>query len=105
MRTHLLCFAISAALAVVATAQQPAPARRPERIVSPEVEQGKVTFRLVAPKAQQVNVRINGRKEAVAMQRDDKGVWTATVEGLAPEIYDYQFDVDGFASLDPSNAW
>lgn len=95
-----------AALAASTLAQQPVPARRPEqRLVSPQVEPGKVTFRLAAPKAQQVNVRINGRKDPVAMQRDDKGVWTAAVEGLTPEIYDYQFDVDGFASLDPANAW
>ena len=106
MKSIALCSIALASLAVSAFAQQPAPARRPEqRLVSPEVESGKVTFRLSAPKAQQVNVRINGRKDPIAMQRDDKGVWTATVEGLAPEIYDYQFDVDGFASLDPANAW
>jgi enterochelin esterase family protein len=28
-----------------------------------------------------------------------------TVEDLAPEIYDYQFEVDGFSTLDPANAW
>ncbi len=106
MKSIALCSIALASLAVSAFAQQPAPARRPEqRLVSPEVESGKVTFRLFAPKAQQVNVRINGRKDPIAMQRDDKGVWTATVEGLAPEIYDYQFDVDGFVSLDPANAW
>jgi len=41
----------------------------------------------------------------VGMQRDDQGFWNASVEGLAPEIYEYQFNVDGFASLDPSNPW
>jgi enterochelin esterase family protein len=105
MKSTPLCIAVTALLVSATLAQQPAPARRPERLVSPEVEQGKVIFRLAAPKAQQVNVRINGRKDLIAMQRDDKGVWTATVEGLAPEIYDYQFDVDGFATLDPANGW
>jgi len=93
-------------VAPLALAQQATPApRRPERLVSPQVEEGKVIFRLNAPKAQQVSVRINGRKEPVPMQKNEQGFWSATVEGLAPEIYDYQFDVDGFASLDPSNPW
>jgi enterochelin esterase-like enzyme len=92
----------------VARAQQPAAAaapRRPAPLVSPQVDQDKVTFRLNAPKAQQVNVRIGGRQDPVAMGRDEKGIWSATVEGLGPEIYEYQFDVDGFASIDPANAW
>jgi len=40
------------------------------------------------------------------MQRDEHGVWSATVEDLAPEIYEYQFDIDGVvATLDPANPW
>ncbi|MDR3404051.1 MAG: alpha/beta hydrolase-fold protein [Chthoniobacter sp.] len=107
MKSIVFSLALLASFTVATVAQQPAAApRRPEqRLVSPEVDQGKVTFRFAAPKAQQVNVRINGRKDPVAMQRDDKGVWTATVEDLTPEIYDYQFDVDGLITLDPANAW
>jgi enterochelin esterase family protein len=106
MKLIALCLAVAALPASTAFAQQATPPpRRPAPLVSPDIEQGKVTFRLAAPKAQQVNVKINGRKEPLAMQRDENGVWTATVEGLAPEIYDYQFDVDGFTTLDPANAW
>jgi enterochelin esterase family protein len=107
MKYTFLPVALFASLTVIAFAQQPAASpRRPEqRIVSPEVAQGTVTFRLSAPKAQQVNVRINGRKDPVAMQRDEHGLWTATVTDLTPEIYDYQFDVDGFMTLDPANPW
>jgi len=101
-----LCLALVVSLAAASFAQQPAAPRRTEqRLVSPEINQGKVTFRLVAPKAQQVNVKINGRKDPVAMQRDERGVWTATVEDLAPEIYEYQFEVDGLSIPDPANAW
>jgi len=91
---------------VFAQAPTPAPRRpeRPERLISPEVVSGKVNFRLNAPKAQQVNVKINGRKEPVPMQKDEKGIWSATVEDLAPEIYDYRFEVDGLTIPDPSNA-
>jgi len=108
MKSPALTLAMVAALASAAVAQQPAapvPRRPEQRLVSPQVDQGKVTFRFAAPKAQQVNVRINGRKDPVAMQRDEKGVWSATVEDLAPEIYDYQFEVDGLMTLDPANAW
>lgn len=86
-------------------AQQAAPPRRTPPVVSPQVEQGKVTFRIKAPKAQQVTVKINGREDAVVMQHDEDGVWSATVEGLTPEIYEYSFAVDGFTTLDPGNPW
>lgn len=102
----LFLVAIFAAVSVPPVAfAQAAPPRRPERLVSPEVADGRVTFRLAAPKAQVVNLKIAGRKEPVAMQKDGEGNWSATVEGLAPEIYDYQFEVDGLAVLDSSNAW
>ncbi|HEY3897927.1 MAG TPA: alpha/beta hydrolase-fold protein [Chthoniobacter sp.] len=106
MKSILALFAGSAVLLSTTFAQQATPPpRRPERLVSPQVEDGKVSFRLNAPKAQQVILKINGRKEPVAMQRDAQNFWNATVESLAPEIYEYQFEVDGFASLDPSNPW
>jgi enterochelin esterase family protein len=105
MKSFALCLALVAWCATAVFAQQAPPPRRPERLVSPEMVEGKVTFRFAAAKAQQVNVRLSGRKDAVAMQRDEHGVWSATVEGLEPEIYEYQFDVDGLATLDPANAW
>src|SRR5579862_656083 len=106
MKFVVFIFAIIAVLATSSFAQQPAAPRRTEqRLVSPEVALGKATFRFVAPKAQQVNVKISGRKDPVPMERDEHGVWSATVEELAPEIYEYQFDVDGLGILDPSNAW
>ena len=107
MKSIALCLAIVASFAATSFAQQPAAPRRPEqpRLVSPQVDQGKVTFRFAAPKAQQVNLKINGRKDPVAMQRDDHGVWSATVGDLTPEIYEYQIEVDGLVILDPANAW
>jgi enterochelin esterase-like enzyme len=106
MKSITLCLTALATLACALFAQQPTAPRRPEqRLISPEVAVGKVTFRFTAPKAQQVNVRISGRKDPVAMVRDEHGVWSATVEELAPEIYEYQFDADGLGVLDPSNAW
>jgi len=85
-------------------AQAPTPPR-PAPIVSPETHDGKIIFRVAAPKAQQVSLKLGGRKESSPMQKDERGIWSVTLEGLAPEIYEYQFDIDGYSTLDPSNAW
>lgn len=109
VRVYFVAALLSVPAAFAQTPPPPRPAApatpRPAPLVSPAVEQGKVTFRIAAPKAQQANLKINGRKEPVAMQRDEKGVWSATVEGLVPEIYEYQFDIDGLTMLDPANSW
>ena len=39
----------------------------------------------------------------ITMQKDEQGVWTGTSEPLAPEIYQYNFMVDGARVTDPSN--
>ncbi len=63
--------------------------------VSPEIQtDGKITFRLRAPKAEKVSVIC----EAVGKQpmaKDAEGVWSVTVGPVPPGIYDCQFDVDG----------
>ncbi len=69
--------------------------------VSPEVHaDGRITFRLQAPKAEQVSVVC----EAVStqpMRKDEQGVWSLTVGPVAPGIYDAAFDVDGLRITDP----
>ena len=69
--------------------------------VSPEVHaDGRITFRLQAPKAEQVSVVC----EAVGtqpMRKDEQGVWSLTVGPVAPGIYDAAFDVDGLRITDP----
>jgi enterochelin esterase family protein len=73
-------------------------------VVSPEVlADGRVTFRLFAPNAQQVSVTgIPGG--AITMTRGEQGVWTGTTAAaLAPDIYQYTFNVDGLTIVDPVN--
>jgi len=81
----------------------PGPAPAP---ISPEIlPDGRVTFRLPAPKAAEVTV--NGDWEGgngIAMAKDDQGVWSATVGPLAPELWGYTFSVDGVKTLDPRNS-
>ena len=71
------------------------------RLVSPEVHPDRtITFRLRAPEAGQVGLSFAGAKP---MAKDSSGVWTATVGPVAPEIYQYNFVVDGVRILDPGN--
>ncbi|HEY4323985.1 MAG TPA: alpha/beta hydrolase-fold protein [Mucilaginibacter sp.] len=72
------------------------------RIVSPEVTDGKITFRLKAPNAKQVMVDLAGSPRQ-AMQKGDNGVWTLTTSALEPDIYPYTFSVDSVTMPDPGN--
>jgi enterochelin esterase family protein len=75
------------------------------QIVSPQVDQRQVTFRLVAPLAREVKVTgIDGQPD-LAMQRGANGLWQGTIGPLEPEIYSYSFLVDGTRLNDPSNRY
>lgn len=79
----------------------PAAAPSAPRPVSPEIHpDGRITFRLQAPKATKVSVIC----EAVGTQpltKDEQGLWSLTVGPVAPGIYDASFDVDGLRITDP----
>jgi enterochelin esterase family protein len=78
----------------------PAPLRSPE--VLPD---RRVTFRLNAPKASDVQLTCECMRDTkgVAMKKDDKGIWTATLGPIAPDLYEYEFTVDGVQIGDPRN--
>ena len=89
-------------------AQQPAapPVSRTPAVRSPEVHPDRrVTFRIYAPRATEVTV--SGEFEVGApahkLTRDAQGVWSVTVGPFEPEIYEYDFIVDGVQMLDPRN--
>jgi enterochelin esterase-like enzyme len=71
----------------------------------------RVTFRLSAPKANDVKVLI-GVKSGIyeyqgttttEMTKDAKGIWTVTLGPFEPNLYEYQFDVEGLKIPDPGN--
>jgi enterochelin esterase-like enzyme len=73
------------------------------QLVSPEVgPDGRVTFRLYAPKAQSVEMQCSDIGQST-MQKDAQGLWKLTTYPLAPDIYDYSFSVDGVHVTDPAN--
>jgi len=77
-------------------------AQRPPDIVSPDVSSdGTVTFRILAPNARAVTVNGIRHMPDQAMTKDDKGLWSATVGPLAPDIYSYTFSIDGAVVTDP----
>ena len=87
--------------------QQAAPGRAAAapRPVSPEIHADRtVTFRLAAPKANEVT--LNGSWEGardIRMTKDDNGVWSVTAGPLGAQLWGYWFLVDGVKALDPGN--
>lgn len=75
-------------------------------VKSPEQSKDSITFRFVAPKARKVEVSAswmgyNASKIQMHQQKD--GIWKAQVLKPEPELYTYNFVVDGVTTLDPSN--
>jgi enterochelin esterase-like enzyme len=73
---------------------------------SPEVNPDRtVTLRFRAPQASKVEVvgEIMQGKGPMAMTKDEEGIWTATVGPLPPEIWIYNFRIEGVDITDPSN--
>jgi enterochelin esterase-like enzyme len=102
----------TAFMMVAAVAQTPgkgrstAPATPYNALRSPEVNADRtVTLRFRAPEATAVDLagEINLGKGAQAMSKGENGVWTITVGPLPPEIWTYNFRVQGIDVPDPSN--
>ena len=74
---------------------------------SPEISaDDRVTFRYRGPKTvSKVDVIRTSLTGAVTlpMVRGENGVWSVTTPELAPDVYEYQFRVDGINILDPIN--
>lgn len=91
------------------------PAARPGRgfgpprppVVSPEVSPDrKVTFRILAPKAEAVRLSggdIPGNGPGAEMTKGTNGVWEVTLGPIPPGAYRYNFSVDGVPVIDPRN--
>ena len=104
-----VCIAICLAfllMPVEALAQQALWGKAP--LVSPEIHENQtVTFRLRAPKAVKVQVTGDFLSKGVAdLVENKEGVWEYTTpEPLKPELYGYNFVVDGLKMYDPSNVY
>ncbi|MBN2173052.1 MAG: esterase [Bacteroidales bacterium] len=90
-----------------------------QRIVSPEIGETEVIFRISAPYADSVQIS-GGFGPIVKMEtqfgtmdvpgnldlsKDENGVWSITVPLPEPELYTYSFIVDGISVNDPNNVF
>lgn len=74
-------------------------------VVSPQIfADKKVTFRYLAPSVKEVRLA-GGQFGAsnVLMKKDSIGIWSITVGPVRPDIYPYNFIVDGVNVMDPAN--
>ncbi len=100
MRSKVAIFVLAAGagLGTVPSVRAAAPT-----VVSPEVAvDRRVTFRLVAPNANSVQLGLEG-SDPVPMQKDAAGTWSITIGPLGPDFYGYSFVEDGVELVDPSN--
>ena len=114
-KTLILCLSLAFVAGVQAQELSNFMNRKP--IVSPEIGEAEVTFRLMAPEAD--TVKINGGftptvkmktqfgdmdvPSSVNLTRDETGLWTITMPLPEPELYTYSFIVDGVQVNDPAN--
>ena len=110
MKKLLTLVAVAALMSATAFGQELANFARQgqgQQVISPEVKDGKVTFRLNANYATRVQLSGNwmpnpwgGTEE---MTKGPNGIWELTIDAPEPEIYTYNFVVDGVAVNDPLN--
>ena len=75
-------------------------------IVSPEVQNDSVTFRLRAEYATDVKMYgswMPGYGDRISLKRNAEYVWEVKIPAPTPEIYTYNFFVDGVSVSDPNN--
>jgi enterochelin esterase family protein len=116
----LAAFAIGFAVPTFAQRKEPTPSEStPEATPTPTLgdhftqvlPDRRVTFRLLAPKANDVKVLIgvtSGIYEAqgtttTEMTKDANGFWSVTLGPFEPNLYEYQFDVERLKIADPGN--
>lgn len=86
---------------------QPARPAQPPAVISPEVQADRrITFRILAPKAEKVTLSgsdIPGNNQGAPMTRGENGIWEATLGPVDAGAYRYHFNVDGVSVIDPRN--
>ncbi len=71
-------------------------------IVNPD---NTVTFNYIGATAKDVKLSGQFLKAPLAMTKNAQGTWTVTTPPVTPDIYPYNFVVDGISVMDPGNEW
>ena len=91
---------VAICLSTVAKSQPP----RGPLAVSPQINPDKmVTFRYYSTTANDVKLSGQFLKTASPMIKDASGMWSVIVGPVKPDIYSYNFIVDGITVMDPAN--
>jgi len=106
MKKRFLLVLVLMSVILGSNAQELANFMRNAPIISPEIGEKTVTFRMTAPDAKLV--RLYGSwmadySSSINMIKDTANVWTVTIPTPAPELYTYNFIVDGFVVNDSRN--
>ena len=75
-------------------------------IVSPDIKSNEVIFRISAPYADTVKLYGSWMEDfnsTVNLTKDTTGVWSVSIPAPAPELYTYNFIVDGLSVQDANN--
>ena len=105
MKRILSILALAALFTGAASAQEIANIGNSTALVSPEVGTDGIIFRLDANYATTVGLKGNWMdpaSEPLQMKKEE-GIWSITIPKLEPEIYTYNFVVDGVSLNDPLN--
>ncbi len=105
MKKKLLLSIICLSFLVCSFSQELANFRRTP-IVSPEIGEKTVTFRIRSPQAKLVRIYgswMRSFDSSLNMNKDTAGLWVLTIPKPEPELYTYNFIVDGFAVNDVNN--
>ncbi|MDR1003996.1 MAG: esterase [Prevotellaceae bacterium] len=104
MKKNILLLALLLAATCYSVAQPAGGARRWINTNSPEVHADQtITFRYMAPNAKDVKLNAQFNPQPYDMKKDADGVWSVTVGPIEPDMYPYEFVVDGIRVMDPNN--
>ena len=107
MKKTLLFSIVCLSIFLGSSAQELANFRRAP-VVSPEISEKTVTFRISAPQAKLVRLYgswMQASNSSVNMNKDTAGIWSVSITRPAPELYTYNFIVDGLTVNDANNVF
>jgi enterochelin esterase-like enzyme len=105
MKSKFLFLIVGLCIFISSYSQELANSRRAP-IVSPEIGEKTVTFRISAPQAKLVRLYgswMRSNDSSLNMNKDSTGLWLVSVPKPAAELYTYNFIVDGLTVNDVNN--
>ena len=99
---YSLLFIVACSISFFAIAQPPA--TPPPAFESAEVHKdNKITFRYFSVNAKEVKVSTQLASGTQPMTKGENGIWSVTLGPVKPDMYPYNFVVDGIQIADPRN--